>query len=63
MFVKPTPGRNVRDPAHRGKHIPAEGLEVPATTYWLRRLRDGDVALAPSPVVTVQQIPDSSEES
>jgi hypothetical protein len=63
MFVIPAPGRNVRDPAHRGKHLPAEGLEVPETVYWLRRLRAGDVALAPPPVVTVQQIPDSSEES
>lgn len=63
MFVIPSPGRNVRDPARRGKHIPAEGAEVPANTYWTRRLRAGDVALAPSPVVTVPQIPDSSEES
>ena len=44
------PGRilAIRDPRRplldvRGIHLPAEGAEVVPDTYWLRRLRDGDV--------------------
>lgn len=45
MFVKPAPGKRVRDPQSR-QHIPAEGMEVSATdTYWVRRLQDGDVVV------------------
>ena len=43
MRVKPAPGLVVRDPLSR-RPVPAEGLEVPDTdSFWLRRLRDGDV--------------------
>jgi hypothetical protein len=50
MFVKPAPaghdlpGTHLRvlDP-DTGQILPLEGLDVPATTYWLRRLADGDV--------------------
>jgi hypothetical protein len=42
MFVKPAPGRQVRDPISK-RHLPAEGADVPATGYWLRRVREGDV--------------------
>lgn len=56
MFVKPAPGRNVRDPVSK-QHLPEAGREVPETTYWLRRLACGDVVL-----VQVVQIPDSKEE-
>ena len=42
MFVKPADGLKVRDEAS-GQHLPPEGKEVPETTYWLRRLRSGDV--------------------
>lgn len=45
VFVKPAAGRQVRDPATK-KHIPAEGIKVPRSSYWLRRLRDGDVLAA-----------------
>jgi hypothetical protein len=49
MFVKPADGLKVRDEAS-GQHLPAEGKEVPETTYWLRRLRSGDVVKAePAP--------------
>lgn len=48
VFVKPAAGRNVRDPATK-KHIPAEGIQVPRSSYWLRRLRDGDVLAAEAP--------------
>lgn len=53
MFVKPKPGLIVRDPRSK-RPIPPEGREVPAESYWLRRLRSGDV-------VEIVQIPDSSE--
>ena len=41
MFVRPAPGRAVRDPETK-MLVPAEGREVPRTGFWLRRLRDGD---------------------
>jgi len=34
-ILVPIPGTNT--------HLPAEGKEVPKTSYWLRRLKDGDV--------------------
>lgn len=42
MYVKPTDGRQVHDPA-RGDHLPPEGREVEPTQYWQRRVIDGDV--------------------
>jgi hypothetical protein len=37
--------RVVRDPIDLSP-LPAEGREVPATSFWMRRLRDGDVIAA-----------------
>lgn len=51
MLVKPKPGLVVRDPISK-QPLPPEGREVPAESYWLRRLRSGDV-------IEVEQIPDS----
>ncbi len=55
MFVKPAPGLKVRHPQTR-QHIPVEGVEVPDTdSYWVRRLRSGDVVLvkpAAAPKIT-----------
>ncbi len=42
MFVRPAPGKKVRDPRTK-LHIPEAGIEVPEDTYWTRRLLDGDV--------------------
>ncbi len=43
LFVKPARnGLIVRDP-QTGKPLSAEGEQKPDTTYWRRRLRDGDV--------------------
>ena len=42
MFVKPAPGRVVRDP-ETGLPIPEGGVQVEKTQFWLRRLKDGDV--------------------
>lgn len=42
ITIKPAPGRRVRDPETEELLNP-EGEAKPATSYWLRRLRDGDV--------------------
>ncbi|MGP0906907.1 DUF2635 domain-containing protein [Serratia sp. CY76391] len=53
MFVKPVPGRLVRDPV-KGTLLPENGAEVPDDAYfWRNRLRDGDV-------VKVEQPPDDA---
>lgn len=45
MRVKPRESSLiVRDPDTR-RTLPPEGAEVPDTTFWRRRLRDGDVVL------------------
>ena len=46
MFVKPATGLRVVDPVTL-QPLPAEGAEVPDdSSYWHRRIRSGDVALA-----------------
>lgn len=53
MFVKPAPGLKVRYPPPAQKRLlPPAGADVPEESYWLRRLKAGDV-------VPVEQIPDS----
>jgi len=42
MFVKPAPGRVVRDPV-KGTFLPENGEQVPDNIFWGRRLKDGDV--------------------
>jgi hypothetical protein len=42
MFVKPAEGLVIPDP-DRHDMLPAEGRDVPASDFWMRRLRDGDV--------------------
>jgi len=42
MHLKPANGRVVIDPA-TGQPLPAEGQRVEPSTYWTRRLLDGDV--------------------
>ncbi len=42
MYLRPAPGRVVRDPDLKD-FLPEAGREVPDTSYWHRRLRDGDV--------------------
>lgn len=41
-ILKPAEGATVRDPDTFEK-LPAEGAEKPLTSYWLRRLEQGDV--------------------
>lgn len=42
VFVVPAEGLIVLDPETR-QPIPASGASVPKTSYWVRRLADGDV--------------------
>lgn len=42
MYVKPVSGRDIPDP-DKGGYLPPEGRAVEPTSYWLRRITDGDV--------------------
>lgn len=42
MFVVPANGRSVPDPL-RGDFLPEKGRNVEKNSYWLRRLKNGDV--------------------
>jgi len=55
MFVKPTAGRRVPDPA-RGDTLPPEGRKVAPSQYWQRRVNDGDVVES-SPISTPPAAP------
>ena len=44
MFLKPAAGLNVPDP-ERGGLLAAEGRKVDPTTYWHKRVQDGDVTV------------------
>ena len=48
MFVKPADGLVIPD-LDRNDALPAEGRDVPASDFWLRRLRDGDVVRTARP--------------
>ncbi len=48
IFIKPAaPGLKVRKPVNG--YLAAEGEEVNADSYWLRRMADGDVIEAQRP--------------
>lgn len=62
MFVTPTAGRVVRDPA-TGQELGADGLEVSRSSFWMRRLADGDVRLSrPAGKKSVKKKPDPKPE-
>lgn len=42
--VKPRPGLKVLRPEDR-RELRAEGEDVPRTSYWLRRIKTGDVTV------------------
>lgn len=46
--LKPKPGMSIRTP--RGDVLPAEGREEELTSYWRRRIEDGDVEIVPAAV-------------
>lgn len=43
MHVKPAPGLKIRYPDAPDRHLPEDGAEVAASSYWMRRLKEGDV--------------------
>ncbi|MFM9902138.1 MAG: DUF2635 domain-containing protein [Polaromonas sp.] len=47
IFIKPATGLLVRKPVNG--HLKADGEEVNAESYWLRRIADGDVTELPLP--------------
>lgn len=51
MILRPArPGLRVLMPERGNLPLPVEGLEIrePLSSYWLRRLRDGDVVKGPA---------------
>lgn len=61
IFVKPARNMIVREP-HNAAALPPEGREVEDSTYWQRRINDGDVFLVtkksnrnPAPAEPTQQ--------
>jgi hypothetical protein len=47
--IKPArPGLIIRDP-HTKRALPDKGADVKLSSFWLRRLRDGDVVPAEGP--------------
>jgi len=42
FFIKPAPGIRIADPL-TGAYLPEEGMLVPRSGFWLRRVRCGDV--------------------
>ena len=47
-FLRPRAGLIVRDPVTM-EPLPSEGAVKPLTTYWRRRIKDGDVERAEEP--------------
>lgn len=48
MFVRPADGLKIRDP-ETGNYLPETGQIVPRSSFWLRRLKDGDVVESTAP--------------
>ena len=47
IFLVPRAGYIVRDPETK-KPLPAEGMEVEKSSYWVRRIQAGDVSVVPA---------------
>lgn len=47
MLIKPVNGRSVPDPA-RGDILPEKGRNVEPSSYWCRRLVEGDIEIITS---------------
>ena len=43
MRVKPKPGLIVRQPTPPHAPLPTDGANVPESSYWLRRLKEGSI--------------------
>lgn len=47
-YLIPKPGLRMRDPQSL-QLLPEEGAELPLTSYWRRRINDGDVSIGKPP--------------
>ena len=41
--IKPAPGLKIRFPDRPQEVLPKNGAKVPASSFWMRRLKDGSV--------------------
>ena len=48
MYVKPASGLKIRKPG--GQVLAEQGEDVPCSSYWMRRLKEGDIKKA-KPVI------------
>lgn len=56
MRVKPAvAGAVIRDPQSK-QPLPAEGGEVPDSSFWIRRLRAGDVVIVAEPAPRIAPV-------
>lgn len=55
IYVRPAPGLQVRDPLSR-QPLPDEGQLVEETSFWVRRLADGDVVLSTPPAPKAETV-------
>lgn len=60
-FLIPKPGLVVRDPDTL-QALPAEGAEVPLSSYWNRRLAAGDVSEKPAKSKTTKPAAAAAQE-
>lgn len=42
FFIRPSSGLRIADPK-TGEYLPDEGMLMPRSGFWLRRLKEGDV--------------------
>jgi hypothetical protein len=49
FFIRPKEGLRIADP-QTGDYLPAGGMLMPRSGFWLRRLKDGDVIAVAPPV-------------
>lgn len=48
IFIRPAPGKVVRDPVTK-RALPAEGVSVVPSIFWNRRIKDGSVVVGKKP--------------
>jgi hypothetical protein len=58
--IKPAPGKVIVHPITRTR-VPADGETVAESTYWLRRIADGDVIVDVAPAPSAQKAASQSK--
>ena len=62
-WVRPAPGIKVRKEDPTQGHLPEEGAHVPLTSYYRRRLKDGDVVRGRRPGKPAEADPAKGKDS